>query len=69
MVDNLLKRRKRNDEHHVAPKPIGGWSANVISRTEPNIGWFDGNATLAGADDESAGAYLVDGIKPAISVV
>jgi hypothetical protein len=69
MAGNLLKRRKRNDEHHVAPKPIGGWPANVVSRTDPNIGSFDGNATLGGADDESAGATLVDGINPAISVV
>src|ERR1700710_1058421 len=66
--DNLLKRRKRNDQQHVAPadRRLAG---NVISRTDPNISSFDGNATLGGADDESEGAYLAAGIKLAISVI
>jgi hypothetical protein len=56
MADNLLKRRKRNDEHQAGPKPSGGWPANVISRTALNISSFGKNATLDGADDESVGA-------------
>src|SRR6202051_1554385 len=50
-------------------RPIGSGPGEVISRTDSNIGWFDGNATLDGADDESVGADRPAGIKPVISVV
>src|SRR5476651_1344767 len=67
MADNLLKRRKRNDGGHMG-QPIGGGPVDVISRTDLNIGSFHGNATLGGADDESARANGPAGIKPVISV-
>jgi hypothetical protein len=50
-------------------QPIGDGAGRDHFKDHSNIGSFDGNATLGGADDESAGATLTAGIKPAISVV
>src|SRR3954451_9563141 len=72
MADNLLRNAKdrRNDPTGGnAPRASGGRRAHVVSTVDPNIGWFDENATPRGTDDERAQASRMSRIIAVFSVV